>query len=38
MSVLEGLDILEQDWPVQELVSITIQMANLVYFYEKLEV
>ena len=38
MSVLEGVDISEQDWPVQELASISMQMANLVYFYEKLEV
>jgi len=37
MNILEGVDITEQEWHVQEYINISMNLANLLCIYEKLE-
>jgi hypothetical protein len=37
MNVLEGVDVEEQEPSLQEFINISIQLANFLFFFEKLE-
>ena len=37
MNILEGVDLAEQEWHVQEFISISMNLANILFIYERLE-